>query len=129
MWKPLANKNRPSAQFQPAFASYSPSILQPTLLQPSSASATDPLIGPLPISVFARILNHLPVPDIPNVARTCRGLAKLVRSDERVWKSRCLSLGLLEVTDALETDDKLPTQRRKCKHPALRKGFFRAHHL
>jgi recyclin-1 len=112
MWK---SKTKPSAQFQPAFASYSPSILQPTPLQPTSASAIDPLIGPLPISVFARILNHSAVPDIPNVARTCRALAKLVRSDDRVWKSRCLSLGLYEGADAQGDRDNSPAHRRKRK--------------
>lgn len=121
MWK---SKTKPSAQFQPAFASYSPSILQPTPLQPSSASGLDPLIGPLPISAFARILNHLPVPDIPNVARTCRALAKLVRSDERVWRSRCLSLGLYRPPDSKGNNEILPAHRRKCKRFAQLSGIL-----
>lgn len=116
MWKPLqTNKAHAASSSQPAFASYSPSILQPTPLQLSSSSAADPLIGPLPVSIFARILNHLPVPDIPNVARTSRALAKIVRSDERVWKSRCLSLGLLENADREEKNGSHSMQRSKCE--------------
>jgi hypothetical protein len=116
MWKPLqSNKAVVPSTSKPAFASYTPAMLQPTPLQLSSSSDTDPLIGPLPVSIFARILNHLPVPDIPNVARTCRALAKIVRSDERVWRSRCLSLGLLEDPGREETDDPKSLQRNKCK--------------
>jgi hypothetical protein len=116
MWKPLqSNKAVVPSSSKPAFASYTPAILQPTPLQLPSPSDADPLIGPLPVSIFARILNHLPVPDIPNVARTCRALAKIVRSDERVWRSRCLSLGLLEDLGREETDDPKSLQRNKCK--------------
>ncbi|GHJ85367.1 hypothetical protein NliqN6_1769 [Naganishia liquefaciens] len=114
MWKSLqTSKAPPASASQPAFASYSPAILQPTPLQPSTSTDTDPLIGPLPASIFARILNHLPVPDIPNVARTCRALAKIVRSDERVWKSRCLSLGLLEGSDLAGKDGSNLLQRKQ----------------
>ena len=52
-----------------------------------------PYIGRWPESVLLRILHHIPVPDLPQVARCSRSLAQLVR-DEAIWKHKYEVLGL-----------------------------------
>lgn len=113
MWRSSqVPKPKPLKLVQPAFTSYSPNILQPTPLQTTSSSTSDPLIGSLPLSVFTRILSYLPVPDIPNAARTCRTLARVVRTDERVWNARCVVLGLLS-NGADDGEDKTSVPHRR----------------
>ncbi|KAJ9125540.1 hypothetical protein QFC22_000501 [Naganishia vaughanmartiniae] len=123
MWRSSqANKPKPLKLVQPAFTSYSPNILQPTPLQTTTSSTLDPLIGSLPLSVFTRILSYLPVPDIPNVARTCRILARVVRTDERVWNARCVVLGLLDNSAQDGQDNAKIQNRRKQSITTTRNG-------
>ncbi|KAJ9107808.1 hypothetical protein QFC19_002714 [Naganishia cerealis] len=125
MWRSSsAPKPKPLKLAQPVYTTYSPTILQPTPLQTASSSTSDPLIGPLPLSVFARILNYLPVPDIPNVARTCRILARVVRSDERVWNARCVILGLMDFGANIRKDgaETIFQHRRKQSTSITRNG-------
>ncbi|KAI0060532.1 hypothetical protein BV25DRAFT_1807133 [Artomyces pyxidatus] len=50
-----------------------------------STASTSPLIGRLPSSLHLLILQHLPIPDLPAYARSCRALSRLAAS-ETLWK-------------------------------------------
>lgn len=52
-----------------------------------------PYIGPLPVDIHIRILNHLPIPHIPSYARVSRALARLAAQDS-FWKTKCDALRL-----------------------------------
>ncbi|KAL7424555.1 F-box protein: endocytic membrane traffic, recycling ReCYcling 1 [Cryptotrichosporon argae] len=80
------------------------SVLKPS--RPSAAPA-GPRIGPFPESVVLRILDFLPVPDVPAIARASRALARLVK-DERVWAGRCRYLGVEAEATAAADDATAP---------------------
>ncbi|ORX40515.1 exocyst complex component Sec10-domain-containing protein [Kockovaella imperatae] len=86
-WAPLAPSKAGSSS-----ASSWASVLKPAKHAAQTATS-GPLIGRYPESIVLRIVHHLPIPDLPNVARCNRALAKLVR-DERIWEKRCKLLGL-----------------------------------
>lgn len=57
------------------------------------ASYTAPkTIGRLPEEAYLLLYYHLPVPDVPNLARCCRKVAALAK-DERVWSKKVRDLG------------------------------------
>lgn len=86
-WVPLA----PSKPGQPSSSSRF-NVLKPS--KPTAARASQgPFIGRFPELVVLNIVSYLPVPDLPNVARGCKALARVVR-DERGWEGRCRLLGL-----------------------------------
>jgi recyclin-1 len=101
---PIATQQhgRPSSSF---------SVLQPTPVNTSGPGAgaspkrQEPKIGRLPVSIHARILSYLPVPEVPRYALGCRALAQLVRTDEGTWKTRCLVLGLEPDTSKIHQSD------------------------
>ena len=90
-WAPLAPAKPGSSSKNNAATSWS-SVLKPS--KPSArGTAHGPLIGRFPESIFLQIVQYLPVPDLPSVARCNRALARLVR-DESNWEGRCKYLGL-----------------------------------
>lgn len=66
-----------------------------------------PCIGRFPEIVVLNIVSFLPIPDLPNLARGCKALARLVR-DERGWESKCKVLGLAKA----ETEARSPAPRQ-----------------
>ncbi|WVF72932.1 hypothetical protein IAT40_007750 [Kwoniella sp. CBS 6097] len=69
------------------------SVLKPTKPSSRGSRLTGPLIGRWPENVLLQIIEFLPIPDLPAVARANRACARLVK-DERGWEVRCKWLGL-----------------------------------
>ena len=85
-WVPLA-PNKPGQPSTPSKFN----ILKPS--KPITRTSQGPFIGRFPEAVVLNIVSFLPIPDLPNVARGCKALARVVR-DERGWEARCKLLGL-----------------------------------
>ena len=85
------------------------SILQPIPVNASSSkgsgkiSTAEPRLGRLPASLHAHILSFLPVSDIPRYASTCKQLARLVKTTDKIWKVKCEVLGV-QVDTVAQTD-------------------------
>ena len=85
------------------------SILQPIPVNASSSkefgkgSNAEPRLGRLPASLHAHILSFLPVSDIPRYASTCKQLARLVKTTDKIWKVKCEVLGV-QVDTVAQTD-------------------------
>lgn len=85
-WVPLA-PNKPGQPSTPSRFN----VLKPS--KPITRTSQGPFIGRFPEVVVLNIVSFLPIPDLPNVARGCKALARVVR-DERGWETRCKVLGL-----------------------------------
>lgn len=85
-WAPLA-PSKPGGPSKSPAARFT-SVLKPTKPSALGSTSSGPLIGRWPESILLRIVESLPVPDLPNVARSSRALSRIVR-DERGWEARC----------------------------------------
>jgi hypothetical protein len=85
-WVPLA-PNKPGQPSTPSRFN----VLKPS--KPITRTSQGPFIGRFPEVVVLNIVSFLPIPDLPNIARGNKALARVVR-DERGWESRCKLLGL-----------------------------------
>jgi len=90
-WAPLA-PSKPGGPSKSPAARFT-SVLKPTKPSALGSTSSGPLIGRWPESILLRIVESLPVPDLPNVARSSRALSRIVR-DERGWEARCRILGI-----------------------------------
>ncbi|WVQ84674.1 hypothetical protein IAT38_006829 [Cryptococcus sp. DSM 104549] len=119
-WTPLApsKPGGPSsahATSTHALSSRFASVLKPSKLSARSV-ATGPSIGRWPEQVVLRIIEFLPIPDLPNVARASRACARLVK-DERGWEWRCMLLSLAPDSAAVsprkdQQPKKVPTPKK-----------------
>jgi recyclin-1 len=93
-WNPIT-PNRSNKSNKPGPSKF-PTARFTAVLKPSKPSAKGsgvPLIGRWPEPILLRIFQHLPVPDLPAVARCNKAFARLVR-DDRGWEWRCKLLQL-----------------------------------
>ncbi|WWD19726.1 hypothetical protein CI109_104190 [Kwoniella shandongensis] len=123
-WTPIAPSKPGGPSTSHALSARFASVLKPS--KPSSGArgsisssipgGSGPSIGRWPEEVVLRIIGFLPIPDLPNVARASRSLARLVK-DERGWEVRCKLLELGPDTSASPRRDGqqkqlLPTPRK-----------------
>lgn len=88
----------PIAPTKPGGPSKFPAARFTTVLKPSKPSARGsvslgPFVGRWPETILLLVVEYLPVPDLPSVARANRALSRIVR-DERGWEARCRILGV-----------------------------------
>ncbi|WWC91812.1 uncharacterized protein L201_006759 [Kwoniella dendrophila CBS 6074] len=93
-WAPIAPSKPGGRSNSHNLSTRFASVLKPSKLSARGSISSGPLIGRWPENVVLRIIEFLPIPDLPNVARSNRALSRLVR-DERGWEVRCKWLGLL----------------------------------
>ncbi|WVW86251.1 hypothetical protein I302_108293 [Kwoniella bestiolae CBS 10118] len=92
-WAPIAPSKPGGPSNSHNLSSRFASVLKPSKPSARGSISSGPLVGRWPENVILRIVEFLPVPDLPNVARANRALARLVK-DERGWEVRCKWLGL-----------------------------------
>lgn len=90
-WAPIA-PSRPQFQSASHLSNRFASVLKPSKHGPRSGAPVQ-FIGRWPEDVILRIIELLPIPDLPNAARVNRAFAHLVK-DERGWEWRCTLLGI-----------------------------------
>ncbi|OXB35427.1 hypothetical protein LQV05_006173 [Cryptococcus neoformans] len=121
-WAPIAPSN-PQFQSTSHLSTRFASVLKPSKHGPRSRAPAQ-FIGRWPEDVILRIIELLPIPDLPNAARVNRAFAHLVK-DERGWEWRCGLLGMQQESIAGSTsnlkDNELKTPistQRKPSFPA-----------
>ncbi len=90
-WAPLA-PSKPGGPSKFPAAPFT-SVLKPSKPSVPGSISSGPFVGRWPESILLRMIEYLPVPDLPNVARASRALSRVVR-DERGWEARCRYMGL-----------------------------------
>lgn len=90
-WAPIA-PSKPQFQSASHLSHRFASVLKSSKHDPRPKAPVQ-FIGKWPEDVLLRIIELLPIPDLPNTARVNRAFARLVR-DERGWEWRC---NLLEI--------------------------------
>lgn len=100
-----------------ASGSSSSSILRPTPLV-NGRPSVERKVGRVPASVFARIVGHCALSNVPHVARASRASAMVCMSDDRAWERRCQLAGVVvekrtrrRVSQGARSPPSLPTPR------------------
>ncbi|WVR07610.1 hypothetical protein IAU60_004652 [Kwoniella sp. DSM 27419] len=112
-WAPIAPSNKGGPSTHNLSARFA-SVLKPSKPSARGSTSTGPLVGRWPENVLLHIIDHLPIPDLPNVARANRACARLVK-DERGWEVRCRWLDLPPETASPRQDSprkQLPTPKK-----------------
>nr|XP_019010411.1 recyclin-1 [Kwoniella pini CBS 10737]OCF49192.1 recyclin-1 [Kwoniella pini CBS 10737] len=104
-WAPIAPSKPGGPSNQHNLSSRFASVLKPSKPSARGSFASGPLVGRWPENVILGIIDFLPIPDLPNVARANRTLARLVK-DETGWEVRCKWLGLAADTLAITSPKK-----------------------
>ncbi|WWC64489.1 uncharacterized protein I303_107099 [Kwoniella dejecticola CBS 10117] len=107
-WAPIAPSKPGGPSNQHNLSSRFASVLKPSKPSARGSISSGPLVGRWPENVVLRIIDFLPVPDLPHVARSNRALARLVK-DERGWEVRCKWLGLVADTSIASPKKETPT--------------------
>ncbi|OCF61386.1 recyclin-1 [Kwoniella mangroviensis CBS 10435] len=92
-WAPIAPSKPGGPSNSHNLSSRFASVIKPSKPSARGSVSSGPLVGRWPENVILRIIEFLPIPDLPSVARSNRSLARLVK-DERGWEGRCKWLGL-----------------------------------
>ncbi|KAK4689590.1 recyclin-1, partial [Tremellales sp. Uapishka_1] len=93
-WAPIAPSKPGGPSGSSVFSSTRfASVLKPSKPLTGTAYSVGPRIGRWPESILLRVVQFLPIPDLPNVARANRAFSRIVR-DEQGWEARCRILGV-----------------------------------